>query len=66
MAGVLENGYGTEPQKPEESPVPEESEETAEDDKVPEIPGLNEPKKDNLMYDLEDAVNDPIFHPDGD
>jgi hypothetical protein len=29
------------------------------------MPGLNvSSKNDNLMYDLEDAVSDPIFNPD--
>lgn len=68
LAGALEGNEATETQpKPEESPVPEDDgEEKVEENNVPEMPGLNEPenKQDNLLYDLEDAVNDPIFNPE--
>lgn len=68
LAGALEGNEAGETQpKPEESPVPEDDgEEKVEDNNVPEMPGLNEPenKQDNLLYDLEDAVNDPIFNPE--
>lgn len=68
LAGALEGNEAGETQpKPEESPVPEDDgEEKVEENNVPEMPGLNEPenKQDNLLYDLEDAVNDPIFNPE--
>ncbi len=68
LAGALEGNEAGETQpKPEESPVPEDNgEEKVEENNVPEMPGLNEPenKQDNLLYDLEDAVNDPIFNPE--
>lgn len=68
LAGALEGNEAGETQpKPEESPVPEDDgEEKVEDNNVPEMPGLNDPenKQDNLLYDLEDAVNDPIFNPE--
>ena len=36
-----------------------------ENGELPEMPGLNvNNNNDNLMYGLEDAVNDPIFKPD--
>ena len=36
-----------------------------ENGELPEMPGLNvKNNNDNLMYGLEDAVNDPIFNPD--
>lgn len=69
LAGALETNEAETPiQAPEESPVPEDTgEEKEQEGEVPEMPGLNVPKKtDNLMYDLEDAVNDPMFNPDED
>ena len=49
-------------------PVPAETEkEEKVENEVPEIPGLNPGQQnDNLMFDLEDAVNDPIFNPSDD
>lgn len=67
LVGIIEHGeeVPTEP-SPNANPVPEEnSEEPREDSEIPEMPGLNvKNTNDNLMYGLEDAVNDPIFNPD--
>lgn len=67
LAGVIEHGgeVPTEP-SPDANPVPEENDEKPEENgEVPEMPGLNvKNDNDNLMYGLEDAVNDPIFNPD--
>lgn len=65
LAGVIENGNVEQAaNEPAETPVPEEPEEQQETGELPEMPGLNVKKPDNLLYDLEDAVEDPIFKPD--
>ena len=53
---------------PDASPIPEDNEKEGEvENELPEIPGLNPGQNnDNLMFDLEDAVNDPIFNPSDD
>ena len=67
LAGVIEHGeeVPTEP-SPDANPVPEENDgKPEENDELPEMPGLNvRTDNDNLMFGLEDAVNDPIFNPD--
>ena len=67
LAGVIEHDdeVPTEP-SPDANPVPEENDEKPEENgELPEMPGLNvKSNNDNLMYGLEDAVNDPIFNPD--
>lgn len=67
LAGVIEHGeeVPAEP-SPDANPVPEENDENPEETgELPEMPGLNvKTDNDNLMYSLEDAVNDPIFNPD--
>ena len=67
LAGVIEHGeeVPAEP-SPDANPVPEENDENPEENgELPEMPGLNvKNNNDNLMYGLEDAVNDPIFNPD--
>lgn len=67
LADVLEKGEDETPSTaPEELPDTDTSDEENETEGgVPEMPGLNvSSKNDNLMYDLEDAVSDPIFNPD--
>jgi len=67
LAGVIKHGeeVPTEP-SPDANPVSEKNDEKSEENsELPEIPGLNvKSDNDNLMYGLEDAVNDPIFNPD--
>ena len=73
LAGVLQkegasSGDANLPDEPAEPVVPEKKDELPDEEKdgeVPEMPGLNEPekKRDNLLYDLEDAKDDPIFSP---
>ena len=66
LAGVIEHGEEVPAeQSPDANPVPEENDEKPEENgELPEMPGLNVKKPDNLLYDLEDAVQDPIFKPD--
>ena len=65
LAGTLEGAAETGDNGTEQSPVPEEEDNDMEENgEVPEMPGLNPtPQNDNLMYGLEDAVNDPMFNP---